>query len=114
VSTDEPDTAFFYDAGIRMAVDEDRRSGGTVQTTINYFDTAGKLQSVLSPHASEWNPVAVRYRTMSTATGAGSVAVFPPPHRYFMPRDSTSNMGLPVAFGMAGDGVARNPAIAGR
>jgi hypothetical protein len=93
VSTDEPDTAFFYDAGIRMTVDEDRRSGGTMQTTVNYFDTAGKLQSVLSPHASEWNPVAVRYRTMSTATGAGSVAVFPPPHRYFMARDYTSNMG---------------------
>lgn len=93
VSTNEPDTAFFYDAGIRMTVDEDRRSGGTMETKVNYFDTTGKPQSVLSPHASEWNPVAVRYRTMSTATGAGSVAVFPPPHRYFMARDYTSNLG---------------------
>ena len=93
VSTNEPDTAFFYDAGIRMAVDEDRRAGGTMETNVNYYDTAGKLQTVRSPHASEWNPVAARYRAISAATGAGSVAVFPPPHRYFMARDYTSNMG---------------------
>jgi hypothetical protein len=93
VTTKEPDTAFFYDAGIRMAVDEDRRSGGTMETKVNYYDTTGKLQTVQAPHASEWNPVAVRYRAVSAATGAGSVAVFPPPHRYFMARDYTTNMG---------------------
>ena len=93
VSTSEPDTAFFYDAGIRISVDEDRRAGGRMETKISYFDTEGKRQTVLSPHASEWNPVAVRYRTIATTTGAGSVAVFPPPHRYFMARDYTSNMG---------------------
>jgi hypothetical protein len=93
VTTNEPDTAFFYDAGIRMAVDEDRRSGGTMETKVNYYDTTGKLQTVQAPHASEWNPVAVRYRALSAATGAGSVAVFPPPHRYFMARDYTTNMG---------------------
>jgi len=93
VSTNEPDTAFYYDAGIRMNVEEDRRSGGTMETNVHYYDTSGKLQSVRSPHASEWNPVAARYRAISAATGAGSVAVFPPPHRYFMARDYTSNMG---------------------
>jgi hypothetical protein len=93
VSTDEPDTAYFYDAGIKMTVDEDRRPGGRMETRISYFDTAGKPQTVLAPHASEWNPVAVRYRTLAAHTGAGSVAVFPPPHRYFMARDYTSNMG---------------------
>ncbi len=93
VTTSEPDTAFFYDAGIRMTVDEDRRSGGTMATTVDYYDTAGKLQKATAPHASEWHPLAVRYRTLSTATGAGSVAVFPPPHRYFMARDYTTNMG---------------------
>ncbi|HWD00620.1 MAG TPA: hypothetical protein VG456_27880 [Candidatus Sulfopaludibacter sp.] len=93
VATSEPDTAYFYDAGIRMAVDEDRRSGGTMETRVHYYDTAGKLQAVLAPHASEWNPVAARYRAVSVATGAGSLAVFPPPHRYFMARDYTTNMG---------------------
>ncbi len=93
VSTDEPDTAYFYDAGIKMTVDEDRRAGGRMEARVSYFDTEGKLQTALSPHASEWNPVAVRYRTLATHAGAGSVAVFPPPHRYFMARDYTSNMG---------------------
>ncbi|MGA2116118.1 MAG: hypothetical protein ABSH56_15365 [Bryobacteraceae bacterium] len=93
VSTNEPDTVFFYDAGIRMTVDEGRRSGGRMETYVNYYDTAGKLETVRVPHVSEWNPVAVRYRALSAATGAGSVAVFPPPHRYFMARDYTSNMG---------------------
>jgi hypothetical protein len=93
VTTNEPDTAFFYDAGIRMAVEEDRRPGFTMDTTVDYYDTAGKLQAVKAPHASEWHPLAVRYRALSTATGAGSIAVFPPPHRYFMARDYTSNMG---------------------
>lgn len=93
VSTDEPDTAYFYDAGIRMAVDEDRRAGGTMDADIHYFDTTGKLTQVKSPHASEWNPVAARYRSLATASGGGSIAVFPPPHRYFMARDYTSNMG---------------------
>ncbi len=93
VSTSEPDTAFFYDAGIRMAVNEDQRPGGTMETKIHYFDLTGKLSEVTSPHASEWNPIAVRYRSLSAATGAGSIAVFPPPHRYFMARDYTSNMG---------------------
>jgi len=64
-----------------------------MDTKVNYYDTAGKLQTVQAPHASEWSPVAVRYRALSAATGAGSVAVFPPPHRYFMARDYTTNMG---------------------
>jgi hypothetical protein len=93
VGTDEPDTAYFYDAGIKMTVDEDRRAGGRMEAPISYFDTEGKLQTVISPHASEWNPLAVRYRTLATRTGAGSIAVFPPPHRYFMARDYTSNLG---------------------
>ncbi|MDQ6676285.1 MAG: hypothetical protein M3Z09_03210 [Acidobacteriota bacterium] len=102
VSTNEPDTAYFYDAGLRMTVDEDRRAGGTMETKVHYYDTSGKLQSTLSPHASEWNPVAVRYRAMATDTGAGSVAVFPPPHRYFMARDYTSNMGYLWHFAWRG------------
>src|ERR1700736_5693674 len=93
VSTNEPDTAYFYDAGIKMTVDEDRRAGGRMSAYVSYYDLAGNVQTVESPHASEWNPLSVRYRTVATPTGAGSVAVFPPPHRYFMARDYTTNMG---------------------
>src|ERR1700730_2725726 len=77
VSTNEPDTAYFYDAGIKMTVDEDRRAGGRMSAYVSYYDLAGKVQTVESPHASEWNPVAVRYRTVAAPTGTGSIAVFP-------------------------------------
>jgi len=93
VSTNQTDTAYLYDAGLRMTVDEDRRPGSTMDTDVHYFDTAGKLTQLKSPHASEWNPLAVRYRSIAVKTGGGSVAVFPPPHRYFMARDYTTNMG---------------------
>jgi len=92
VSTNEPDTAYFYDAGLRMTVDGDRRVGGNMETMVSYYDTAGQLRTVLSD-GPEPLPVKVRYRTIAAHTGAGSVAVLPAPHQYFFPRDFTTNMG---------------------
>ena len=92
VKTTEPDTAFFYDAGLRMSVAPDVRAGGNMESEITYFDTAGRLQ-VAHPNASERQPVAVKYRTLAARATSGSIAVFPAPHQYFMPRDFTSNMG---------------------
>jgi hypothetical protein len=90
--TSEPDTAYFYDAGLRMTVEEDRRPGGNMKSRVTYYDPGGELQNVLSD-GPERRPAAVRYRTIAARTGAGSVAVFPAPHQYFFPRDFTSNMG---------------------
>jgi hypothetical protein len=73
VSTNEPDTAFFYDAGIRMMVDEDRRSGGTMETNINYYDTTGKLQTVRAPPLG---PAA--WRCSRRRTGISWLAITPP------------------------------------
>jgi len=97
MTTNEPDTAFFYDAGLRMTVAADRRVGGNMETLVSYYDTAGELKTVLSD-GPERHPVAVRYRVIAAQTGAGrtgggSVAVFPAPHQYFFPRDFTTNMG---------------------
>ena len=92
MSTREPDTAWFYDAGLRMTVDAGRRVGGNMETLVSFYDTAGELKTVLSD-GPERHPASVRYRTIATRTGAGSVAVFPTPHQYFFPRDFTSNMG---------------------
>ncbi|MCH2059278.1 MAG: hypothetical protein MK183_01500 [Verrucomicrobiales bacterium] len=39
-------------------------------------------------------PVKVRNRTIALETRAGSVAVFPPPHRYFYPLDEAYNLGF--------------------
>jgi hypothetical protein len=92
-STSEPDTAYFYDAGLRMAVPRDAKPGGNMDSEITYYDTEGKIR-VEHPNVSEKLPVAARYRTLAARAQGGSVAVFPSPHKYFMPRDFTTNMGF--------------------
>jgi hypothetical protein len=92
MSTREPDTAYFYDAGLRMTVNADRRVGGNMESRVSYYDTAGDWKTVLSD-GPERHPAAVRYRSIAARSGAGSVAVFPAPHQYFFPRDFTTNMG---------------------
>jgi hypothetical protein len=92
VSTSETDVAFFYNAGIRISSDADVRPGDNMESEISYFDTEGQLRAIRS-EGPERHPVAVRYRALAARLGSGSVAVFPPPHRYFMPRDFTTNMG---------------------
>lgn len=91
-STSEPDTAYFYDAGLRMAVPRDSRPGNNMDSEVTYYDTEGKLR-VEHPNTSERLPVQVRYRTLAARAQGGTVAVFPAPHKYFMPRDFTTNMG---------------------
>src|SRR5262245_10102575 len=48
MSTREPDTAYFYDAGLRMSVEADRRPGGNMESRVSYYDTGGELRSILS------------------------------------------------------------------
>ena len=91
-STGEPDTAYFYDAGLRMAVPRDSRPGNNMDSEITYYDTEGKVR-VEHPNTSERLPVQVRFRTLTARAQGGRVAVFPAPHKYFMPRDFTTNMG---------------------
>jgi hypothetical protein len=92
MTTNEPDTAYIYDAGLSMTVDADRRAGGSMESRVSYYDTAGELRTKPS-NGPERQPEAVRYRTIAARTGTGSVAVFPAPHQYFFPRDFTTNMG---------------------
>jgi len=91
MKTNEPDTAYFYDAGLSMTVDADRRPGGNMETGVSFYDTAGELRTKRSD-GPERHPEAVRYRAIAARTGAGSAAVFPAPHQYFFPRDFTTNM----------------------
>jgi hypothetical protein len=93
LSTDEADTAYYYDTGLQMAADEDRRPGGNMAPHITYFDTNGYVRSVTTSYGSERHPLKVRYRAVAAKTAGGSIAVFPSPHRYFFPRDYTTNMG---------------------
>jgi len=91
MSTSEPDTAYFYDAGLRMTANADRRVGRNMETQVSYYDTAGEWKTVLSD-GPERHPAAVRYRSIAARAGTGSVAVSPTPHQYFFPRDFTTNM----------------------
>ena len=112
MSTQEPDTAYFYDAGLQMASSQDIRSGGNMASSIVYFDAGGKLTEVTSPYGSERHTLTVRYRTVAAKMGAGSIAVFPPPHRYMFARDYTTNQGYlwyTAWRGQVGLGVQQYP-----
>jgi hypothetical protein len=93
LTTNEPDTAYFYDSGLRLTSEADRRPGLVMESHISYFDTDGKFHSYVPDYASEREPLKVRYRTIAARSGAGTVSVFPPPHQYMMARDYTTNMG---------------------
>ena len=93
VRTDEPDVAFFYDAGIEFAAPEQERVGRNMETPYAYYDTEGERRSAVANGIQpERVQHRVRYRAMATAAGTGSVAAFPAPHQYFFPRDFTSNL----------------------
>jgi hypothetical protein len=94
MSTQEPDTAYIYDAGIEMRAQADERVGGRMGAAISYYDTHGELKRMTPVYASERHPVEVKYRALAATMGAGSVVVFPAPHRYFFARDYTTNMGF--------------------
>ena len=121
VSTREPDTAYFYDAGLQMLIPSERTPGlFSMDARATYYDTSGELRTEASDY--ERKAVAARYRTIAAATPAGSVAVFPPPHQYFSARDVTTNLryvwhaawGGKVAIGIrqiADDNSPYNPGI---
>ena len=45
VSTHEPDTAFYYDAGLEMTAEQDRRIGGSMESHISYYDVEGNSRN---------------------------------------------------------------------
>lgn len=93
LSTKEPDTAYYYDAGLQMTADQDRTVGGNMASHISYYDTEGKLREITPPYRSDRHSLAVHYRAIAAKMGSGSIAVFPPPHRYLFARDYTTNQG---------------------
>jgi hypothetical protein len=93
MTTNEPDVAYYYDAGLDMAAPADRTAGNNMRSEIAYFDTSGVLKrEIHNGLQAEREPVKVRYRTLAAKTQGGSIAVFPAPHQYFFPRDFSSNL----------------------
>ena len=105
VATAEPNTAYLYETGLRFAAPSSgvRPGRREVVSPIAYYDTEGKLQSVMTT-GPDRRPAYVRYRTVAAGLDTGSVAVFPPPHTYIAPRDYTTNMGYVWFHGWAGRG----------
>jgi len=86
VSTDKEDCAFLYDAGL---------AGPTPDwKTVAWVDTDDHLRRVSATSEKAAAPVAVRHRTLVAESAGGSVAVFPPPHRYIYPLDFADNFKL--------------------
>jgi hypothetical protein len=95
LTTNDPDVAYYYDAGLDMAAPGDRQAGNNMRTEVVYYDTSGTLRREFSNGLqAERDPVKARYRTLAVKTAGGSLAVFPAPHQYFFPRDFSSNLGF--------------------
>ena len=102
VSTQEPNTAYLYDTGLRLAAPASGvRPGREVVSPVTYYDTEGKLHTEMTT-GPDRRPAYVRYRTVAAQLDAGSLAVFPPPHTHIAPRDYTTNMGYVWFHGWAG------------
>src|SRR5262245_52492536 len=97
ISTQEPDTAYLYDTGLRLAAPASAVRPGRreVVSPVTYYDTDGKLQTVMTS-GPDRRPAYVRYRAIAAKLDGGSLAVFPSPHTYIAPRDYTT---IWVTFG---------------
>jgi hypothetical protein len=62
--------------------------------------------------SGEMAPMAVAHRIILTDNDAGSLAVIPPPHAFFLPRDRTDNFKF-AQFGEKGFGLRQDPAGGG-
>ena len=87
--TEQPDVAYKYDAGL----------GGfsiAPETKIVWRDTARAWQQYAFGGGANQNPVALkaRNRLVILEAGKGSLAVFPPPHKFFFAREIETNLGF--------------------
>ena len=92
----EPRVAYIYDA----VLEGDFR-------TIAWQDVSDRM--VRDRPAGPSQPVAVRHRTIMAESDEGTLAVFPPPHAFFFPRDYSDNF----KFAQCGErsfGLRQDPA----
>ncbi len=86
--TDRPDVAYIYKAGLK---------GFTIQpdTKLAWRDNAQHWQNEYFGGAPNTDPVGLRARNRLEIldVGSGSLAVFPPPHKFFFARENEVNLG---------------------
>jgi len=84
VHTQEDRRAILYDAGMLVHA--------ASSPHFAWVDTDGTLKRSAATNEERDRPIAVRHRTLVRETDAGSLVCFPPPHQFFLPRDSTTNL----------------------
>jgi len=99
MTIDKQDVAYIYDA---LLVGEFK--------TIVWKDLSDQFQR--RPPAGEMTAVAVRLRTIMAEGESGTIAMFPPPHAWFFPRDRTDNLKF-MQVGALGFGLRQDPAGGG-
>ncbi len=97
LTTNEDARAIVYDAGLVG-------SFTTPKARIGWMATGGEIRRRSVDPDAVSTPLAVRHRAIVAESGAGSVAVFPPPHQYFYPLDFSDNLEF-VWYGASHRGV---------
>lgn len=86
--TEQPSVAYIYKAGLKgFAI--------TPETKLVWRDTAREWQMYAFGGAINTDPVNLRARNRLEIldTGGGSLAIFPPPHKFFFARENEVNLG---------------------
>lgn len=84
VETSQDERALLYHSGLNFD------PAGKSVSWIGLDDKLHRAEAKAEPAI----PVKVRNRTIALETKTGSIAVFPPPHRYFYPLDEAYNLGF--------------------
>ncbi len=85
LSTERPDAAYLYDVGLVPHDDH--------PVTIHWRDVDGTPIGKSPEAFDEFRALRVRGRTVAAEFEGGSLALYPPPHRYFYPLDFSNNEG---------------------
>jgi hypothetical protein len=84
LETEQDGRAITYDTGLTSARPD-------WKATV-WKDTSGNIQRIPLDAETPATPIAVAGRTLAAEGAAGSLAVFPAPHRYFYPQDEAFNL----------------------
>ncbi|MDP7016736.1 MAG: hypothetical protein QGG36_13120, partial [Pirellulaceae bacterium] len=84
VETERKDVAFLYDCGLVCSRSQPVR--------MSWRAPVGPLKRAAPESIGAAKHVAVRGRTICAEFAGGSIALFPPPHRYFYPLDFSNNL----------------------
>ncbi len=83
MTTEQDERAYIFDLGLAG-----EHSGWK---NFAWTDTEGKRQHSAADESTGDTPMAVRHRMLACEGESGSLAIFPPPHQFFFPVDSTNN-----------------------